>query len=115
MHRLGFLPEEIDDLVLRIKSLECIRIISVFSHLSGSENPALDQFSNKQVEIFLKAAALIKEATGYHFMRHILNSSGIIRMPQFQFEMVRPGIGIYGAGNFEGISLKPAGRFKTRI
>jgi alanine racemase len=29
--------------------------------------------------------------------------------------MVRPGIGIYGAGNFEGISLKPAGRFKTRI
>jgi alanine racemase len=29
--------------------------------------------------------------------------------------MVRPGIGIYGIGNFEGMSLKSAGRFKTRI
>ncbi|MBK8882886.1 MAG: hypothetical protein IPN67_11015 [Bacteroidales bacterium] len=36
-------------------------------------------------------------------------------MPQFQFEMVRPGIGIYGVGHLEGLSLKPAGRFRTRI
>jgi alanine racemase len=36
-------------------------------------------------------------------------------MPQYQFEMVRPGIGIYGAGSFEGISLRPAGHFRTRI
>lgn len=115
MHRLGFLPEEIDNLASKIKSMESIRVISVFSHLAGSENPDLDQFSKRQVEIFLKASSQIREATGYPFMRHILNSSGIIRMPQYQFEMVRPGIGIYGAGNFEGISLKPAGRFKTRI
>jgi alanine racemase len=115
MHRLGFLPEEADDLASLIKSRECIRIISVFSHLSGSENPALDQFSRRQVELFLKAANRIREATGYPFMRHILNSSGIIRMPEYQFEMVRPGIGIYGAGSFVGISLRPAGRFMTRI
>jgi len=115
MHRLGFMPEEIDNLAAEIKSKECIRIISVFSHLAGSENPGLDHFSRKQVEIFLKAAAQIRELTGYSFLRHILNSSGIVRMPQYQFEMVRPGIGIYGAGNFEGIALRPAGRFKTRI
>ena len=36
------------------------------------------------------------------FIRHILNSSGIARMPQYQFEMVRPGIGIYG--------IRPSGR-----
>ena len=29
--------------------------------------------------------------------------------------MVRPGIGIYGAGRFDGLDLKPAGRFKSRI
>jgi Alr-MurF fusion protein len=115
MHRLGFLPDEIDFLVKEIKSRECIRIISVFSHLAGSENPALDNFSKKQVEVFLKAAETIRVATGYPFIRHILNSSGIVRMPQYQFEMVRPGIGIYGAGSFEGISLRPAGRFRTSI
>lgn len=115
MHRLGFMPEEIDYLGSIIKVRECIRVISVFSHLSGSENPDLDEFSKKQVEIFLKAADQIRDATGYPFMRHILNSSGIIRMPQYQFEMVRPGIGIYGAVNIDGISLRPAGRFTTRI
>lgn len=115
MHRLGFMPEEIDYLGSIIKVRECIRVISVFSHLSGSENPDLDQFSKKQVEIFLRAADQLRDATGYPFMRHILNSSGIIRMPQYQFEMVRPGIGIYGAVNIDGISLRPAGRFITRI
>jgi alanine racemase len=115
MHRLGFLPEEIDMLAEIIKNEDCIRIISVFSHLAGSENPSLDHFSRKQVEAFLEAVDKIRAATGYSFMRHILNSSGIARMPEYQFEMVRPGIGIYGAGNPEGMTLRPAGRFITRI
>jgi len=115
MHRLGFLPEEVDELVKEIHDMECIRIISVFSHLSASEDPQLDDFTRKQVQIFLEAAGKIREAVTYPFLRHILNSSGIIRMPEYQFEMVRPGIGIYGAGSFEGVELKQAGRFKTRI
>jgi len=48
-------------------------------------------------------------------LRHILNSSGIARFPQYQFEMVRLGIGMYGVGHFEGLDLKIAGHFKTRI
>ena len=115
MHRLGFLPDEAAELVDEIRKRDCIRIISVFSHLAASENAGLDNFTKKQVETFLRVAGQIREATGYPFMRHILNSSGVVRMPGYQFEMVRPGIGIYGAGNFEGIDLKPAGRFKTRI
>jgi len=115
MHRLGFMPDEIDELAERIKGLSCLRIISVFSHLAGSENPALDGFTHRQVEVFSMAANKIREATGYGFLRHILNSAGIFRFPQYQFDMVRPGIGIYGAGTYEGITLKPASRFKTRI
>lgn len=115
MHRLGFMPEEVVSLAGMIKSAECIKVISVFSHLAGSENPALDNFSRKQVEVFLKAAGEIGEAIGYPFIRHILNSSGIARMPEYQFEMVRPGIGIYGIGHLEGLSLRPSERFRTRI
>jgi alanine racemase len=115
MHRLGFLPEEVAGLVAEIRKRECIRIISVFSHLAASENAGLDDFTKKQVETFLNVAGQIRQATTYPFMRHILNSSGIVRMPAYQFEMVRPGIGIYGAGSFDGIDLRPAGRFKTRI
>ena len=115
MHRLGFMPGDIETLAKLIPGKECIKIISVFSHLAASEDPAFDKFSEQQVAVFLKAAEQIKAATGYSFIRHILNSAGISRMPQYQFEMVRPGIGIYGVGHFKGLSLKTAGRFKTRI
>jgi Alr-MurF fusion protein len=115
MHRLGFMPEDINALTERIKNQEYIRIASVFSHLAASENPDLDHFSHHQVEVFLQAVSAIKEATGYSFLRHILNSSGIARFPQYQFEMVRPGIGMYGIGHFEGLNLRTAGRFKTRV
>jgi alanine racemase len=115
MHRLGFMPEDVGHLAKRIKDQEYLRVVSVFSHLSASEDPALDRFTHHQVKVFLKAVKQIHDTIGYSFLRHILNSSGISRFPQYQFEMVRPGIGIYGIGHFEGLNLKPAGRFKTRI
>lgn len=115
MHRLGFMPEDIEELSARIKTTECIKIMSVFSHLAASEDPAMDNFSKHQIEVFLKAVEQIRNATGYDFIRHILNSAGIARMPQYQFEMVRPGIGLYGVGHFEGLTLRTTGRFKTRI
>jgi len=115
IHRLGFIPEDIDELAGEIRLTESLRIVSVFSHLASSEIPDLDEFTHKQVDVYLKAASKINEATGYHFMRHVLNSSGIARFPEYQFDMVRPGIGIYGAGSFMNLNLKAAGRFKTRI
>ena len=115
MHRLGFMPEDVEPMAERIKSMECLRVVSVFSHLAGSDDPELDSFSHHQAEVFLAAVKQIKDITGYTFLRHILNSSGIARFPQYQFEMVRPGIGMYGVGHFEGLDLKIAGRFKTRI
>ena len=115
MHRLGFMPEDVEELAARIKKSESIKIISVFSHLASSEDPAFDSFTHRQVQVFLRAVSQIQAATGYPFLRHICNSSGIVRFPQYQFDMVRPGIGIYGAGDFGKLDLKVAGRFKTRI
>jgi alanine racemase len=115
MHRLGFLLSDIDRLTVRLKDLDCIKVVSVFSHLAGSDDPRLDGFTHHQAEVFDEAALKIRSALGYPFLRHILNTSGIIRFPQYQYDMVRPGIGIYGVGHYEGIELKPAGRFKSRI
>jgi len=115
MHRLGFIPEEVEELAKKISITESLKVVSVFSHFAASDDPALDHFTHRQAEKFLEAVAKIRQATGYSFLRHICNSAGIARFPQYQFEMVRPGIGIYGIGDFEGINLKPAGRFKTRI
>ena len=115
MHRLGFMPGEIRKLISLLKVEESIKVVSVFSHLSASDEPALDDFTRKQVDVFLKAANSIREAVGHPFLFHILNSSGILRFPDYQFDMVRPGIGIYGIGDFGNFNLRPAGRFKTKI
>jgi alanine racemase len=115
MHRLGFMPEEIPVLANKLRESESLKVVSVFSHLAASEDPRLDIFTHRQAEVFLKAAEQIKGAVGYPFLRHILNSAGILRFPQYQFEMVRPGIGMYGVANFKGLSLRTTGRFKTRI
>jgi Alr-MurF fusion protein len=115
MHRLGFMPEEVAELSARIIAAGSIRVISVFSHLAASEDPSFDYFTHRQAETLLETSRQISGTVGYPFLRHLLNSSGIVRFPQYQFEMVRPGIGIYGAGHFEGLSLLTAGRFMTRI
>jgi Alr-MurF fusion protein len=115
MHRLGFLPSETDELIAILKSNETMKVVSVFSHLSASEDPGLDNFTRKQIEVFVDVADRIQKETGYPVLRHLLNSSGIARFPDYQFDMVRPGIGIYGVGKFGNFDLRPAGRFVTRI
>jgi alanine racemase len=115
MHRLGFMPEDIAKLTEELRSCETLRIVSVFSHFASSDDQEFDKFTHRQAEVFLEAAEKIREATAYSFIRHICNSSAIIRFPEYHFEMVRPGIGIYGIGDPGDTYLKPAGRFITRI
>ena len=115
MHRLGFMPQDLDELLPFLKANERIRIASVFSHLSACEDKKFDSFTHKQIGIFQECTDRIAGVVGYRFLRHILNSAGISRFPQYQYDMVRPGIGLYGAGSYPGLVLKPAGTFKTRI
>ncbi|MBN2633686.1 MAG: bifunctional UDP-N-acetylmuramoyl-tripeptide:D-alanyl-D-alanine ligase/alanine racemase [Bacteroidales bacterium] len=115
MHRLGFMPEEIVDLASEIRSAGSLRVASVFSHFSASENPAYDHFTHRQAELFLKAVEILREAAGYPFLRHICNTAAIVRFPQYHFDMVRPGIGIYGAWEYSGLNFRPVNRFRTRI
>jgi alanine racemase len=112
MHRLGFGEEDIDWLKAMCSAAE-IRIRSVFSHLAGSDEEALDAFTGEQISRFIKMSEALEDATGYSFMRHILNSAGIVRFPDAQLEMVRLGIGLYGAG--VGKDLKTVSTFRTVI
>jgi alanine racemase len=96
MHRLGFEGYEIDTLCDFLEELKYIRIKSVFSHLAASGEPEHDSFTLTQMKRFEKAYLQIEEALGYKFIRHIANTSAIIRWPMAQYDMVRLGIGLYG-------------------
>ena len=95
MHRLGFLPHQIDELC-RLLANVSNPIASVMSHLAGSETPAHDNYTTQQAALFDRATQKIAEARGAMPLRHLLNSAGIVRWPQYAYDMVRLGIGLYG-------------------
>lgn len=115
MHRLGFGIDEVDDLLTLLPQQQHVKVVSLFSHLAASDDPALDSFSHRQASLLVSAAERLKKALGYGFKVHLLNSSGISRFPEYQFDMVRIGIGLYGIGSYEGVSLRYTGRFVTAV
>ena len=115
MHRLGFMTEELDALLDFLKSCTSVKVKSVYSHLASSDDPSNDDFTVSQVELFGKNADRITEALGYKPMYHILNSAGIERFPQYQFDMVRLGIGVYGVSALHDVKLSPAASFKCKV
>ena len=96
MHRLGFLPEEIDTLIERVKANPKLKIMSVFSHFATSDMPGEEDFVMHQIEQFEMMSSKIVAAFPYKIMRHILNTAGISRFTDYQYDMVRLGIGVYG-------------------
>ena len=115
MHRLGFTTEEIGDLIDFLTKSDRVKVKSLYSHLAASDDPQHDEFTVSQAELFKANADRLSETLGYRPMYHILNSAGIERFPQYQFDMVRLGIGIYGVSALEGVSLSPAASFKCKI
>jgi Alr-MurF fusion protein len=114
MHRLGFLAEEIDELISILKSTDTIKVKAVFSHLAGSDESAHDEFTRQQIRVFNEAYQKIEKAVAYKPLRHILNSAGIERFPEAHFEMVRLGIGLHGISAINS-KLLPVSTLKTHI
>ena len=96
MMRLGFEVSEIGQVIEIIQAQPEVKIKSVYSHLADSDNIADTEFTNIQIKRFEKAWMKIQEHISYPFDRHILNSEGVSRFPNAQYEMVRLGIGMYG-------------------
>ncbi|MDD2635789.1 MAG: bifunctional UDP-N-acetylmuramoyl-tripeptide:D-alanyl-D-alanine ligase/alanine racemase [Bacteroidales bacterium] len=96
MNRLGINENEVLEFCQIVKTSGKIKILSVFSHLAGSDSDKFDDFTHKQAQVFVEICNKISSITGHKPIWHILNSAGIIRFPQYQFEMVRLGIGLYG-------------------
>jgi alanine racemase len=117
MHRLGFDEEDVPALLSKLKEHPSIKVKSVFSHLAASPEPEHDEFTHEQILLFERISQKIISTFRYPIMKHILNTSGIERFPQFQFDMVRLGLGLYGIGFTKESKDKliQAGTLKTVI
>lgn len=117
MHRLGFEEKDINELVIRLNNNKNIRVQSVFSHLAASDESEHDGFTAMQIKRFREMSGEIQRNLTYPVMRHLLNSSGILRFSEAQFEMVRLGIGLYGIASTDNEQqhLQQVATLKTTI
>lgn len=117
MHRLGFQEADADELIKGLERYRNLRVASVFSHLSASEADEHDGFTRTQIARFERMCARIREHTPSPFLRHIMNSAGMLRFPEARFDMVRLGIGLYGVDPSGLLQkrLKPVAAFRSVV
>lgn len=115
MHRLGFMTSELPALKEFLACHDEVEVKSIYSHLAAAEDPAEDDFTMGQINMFETNAADISSSLGYRPMWHVLNSAGIERFPEHQHDMVRLGIGIYGISALPGVKLVPVASLKVKI
>lgn len=95
MNRIGFPLQEVAEAANEISRMKGLKIKGIFSHLATSETPG-NAFAKKQIKIFKKLISEL-EASGIKFeIKHIENSGGIINFRDDYFNLVRPGIALYG-------------------
>ncbi|MCX8490670.1 MAG: bifunctional UDP-N-acetylmuramoyl-tripeptide:D-alanyl-D-alanine ligase/alanine racemase, partial [Cyclobacteriaceae bacterium] len=117
MHRLGFDEDDLPEVITILKSHPSISIASIYSHLAGADEASHDGFSHEQFDRFQRFYNKLTESLGIKPLRHLLNSPGILRFPDFQMEMARLGIGLYGVNPTEGKvdQLQPVATLKTIV
>lgn len=96
MHRLGFDATDLSELISLLQKNANLTVASIFSHLAGADESVHDTFSREQAQKFKTSADRIAAELKYRPLYHILNSPGILRLTDLQFDMVRLGIGLYG-------------------
>lgn len=101
MSRLGFLPHEADTLGKLLAGTSQVRLKSIMSHLSMADESSGDAYTHEQATKFTAFADKMSEMLGQQPLRHLVNTAGIIRFPEYHFDMVRLGLGLYGSSPVE--------------
>jgi alanine racemase len=118
MGRIGFLPAEIDSWLPQTKRLKAVKVEGIFSHFSHAESVE-GQYTRKQLEIFQNVVQRLRDEGVAPPLVHLANSAATITLPAAYFNMVRPGLMLYGIypapAMTARISLKPVLSWKTRI
>ncbi|MFC2126541.1 bifunctional UDP-N-acetylmuramoyl-tripeptide:D-alanyl-D-alanine ligase/alanine racemase, partial [Bacteroidota bacterium] len=117
MHRLGFDLDNLDKLIEILGNSPELEILSIFSHLAGADSAKHDIYTHHQAELFYNATQKLCDTLDINPIKHLCNSAGVVRFPQYHMDMVRLGIGLYGfdIGLKELRLLKPISTLKTEV
>jgi len=107
MHRTGFLPDELAEVMDIILAQDTVKLSSMFSHLATSDCIDMDDYTRLQLSRFKEMTEYVLGRCPYPVKRHVLNSAGILRFPEHHYDMARLGIGLYGANTLPENIEKP--------
>jgi alanine racemase len=118
MGRVGLLPEDAFAFVRRMGRFKSLKMKGIFTHFSCADE--LDKaFAKKQIEIFDGLVREIEASEVKIPKKHMANSAAILDLPESYYDLVRPGIMIYGLYPSDEVShsveLKPAMTFMTKV
>jgi alanine racemase len=115
MGRIGVDLPEAKKLICRINKLKFVEIEGLFTHFPLAD---IDRkFTERQVNLLSKLCSQL-EIEGVHIpLIHAANSMGLLAFPESHFNMVRPGLVLYGLYPQKAlqVKLKPVLSLKTKI
>ncbi|MEN8117453.1 MAG: alanine racemase [Bacteroidota bacterium] len=116
MGRVGARQENYKELAEELLNSSNLNLEGLFSHFSDSSD---NEYSGIQIQKFKAAAEYFENATGKSLIKHMANSGAILNLPESYFDMVRPGIILYGYKPYDNYSekkiLSPGMKFRTEI
>ncbi len=117
MHRAGFEAADLPKLLEMLRHQSALKVASTFSHLAAADEPSpeMDAFTLQQIALFKQNAETLERGLGYRVIKHTLNTAGIERFSQYQFDMARLGIGLWGMNCVNEEKLRNVCSLSTRI
>lgn len=117
MGRTGINPKRVEEYIQKIKNYNNIKIEGIYTHLSSADFD--EEYTNKQLNYFENAVDKAKQILGEIKYIHCNASNGILNFPESCYNLVRPGMIMYGYESFEGaknkIDLKPVCKLRSKI
>jgi alanine racemase len=118
MMRVGVRPTSAEKFLEAAAKTHFCDIVSVYSHFATADGRDLD-FTRRQLELFLDAVSFYEKHSVKPPLFHIANSAGLMRLPESQLDMVRPGIMLYGyhpsVYSVDQAELKPALSLRAKV
>ncbi|MEU3740663.1 MULTISPECIES: alanine racemase [unclassified Streptomyces] len=121
--RNGCMPADWPELVSQARQAETeglVRVTGIWSHFACADEPGHPSIA-AQLALFHEMVAAAEERGIRPEVRHIANSPGTLTLPETHFDLVRPGIAMYGispspeVGTSEEFGLRPVMRLSASL
>jgi alanine racemase len=120
MGRTGVDAGEVSGLVSSIRSWSNLALEGIFTHFPAADSDF--SFTARQIQDFAKLVAELERPGASPILKHAANSAGFLNFPAAHFDMVRPGLVVYGvmpdgylARHGDRMPVKPVMSLRSRI